>query len=211
MSRSWRCLWTTASTLKTWVYVLFVETRKLENRISENSVAWCISCFQSQASLLACVFVCLWVCVSVCLCVCVSVCVSQFSFSFKSMFPPLPLPSPRALAARLSRSLRRACACVRRKALAPRATRWIVARTRRATAAVVAVFCGVPLIQCMYVCIYRRTDAPQLYLGHAARVTWARAFAPVPRRQTIQTEPIFVSVGDTSFFICLMVGWLTNN
>ena len=48
----------------------------------------------------------------------------------------------------------------------------------------------------MYVCIYRKTDAPQLYpfpfKGHAARVTWARAYAAIPRRQTIQAGPLFV-------------------
>ena len=62
----------------------------------------------------------------------------------------------------------------------------------------------------MYVCIYRKTDAPQLYLfplkRHATRVTWATAYAPVPRRRTIQTWPSFVWVGHTSFH--RFGGWL---
>jgi hypothetical protein len=87
--------------------------------------------------------------------------------------------------------------------LAPHTKRYIAARAWRATAAAAAMFCCVTfntlyvcMYVCMYVCIYRKTDAPQLYpfpgKGHAARVTWARAYAPIPRRQTLQAGPLFV-------------------
>ena len=67
--------------------------------------------------------------------------------------------------------------------------------------------------ECPAVCIYRKIDAPQLYPfpfeADAARVACRRAYAPIPSRQTIQTGPLFVWVGDTSFlYIWWSTGWL---
>jgi hypothetical protein len=127
-------------------------------------------------------------------------------------FPsPLPFPSSRILVGRLLRFLERAC--VRRRTLVPRHTLNLRPNAAQYSGG------GGGVLRCyfntMYVCIYRKTDAPQLYLfsfkGHAARVTWARAYAPDPRRQTIQTGPLFVCVGDTSVFIYLVVRWLATN
>ena len=63
----------------------------------------------------------------------------------------------------------------------PRHTQ-VVARTRRGTAAVAAVFGCVTLILCAYVYIERQTPTAFSLKGRAARVTCARAYASIPRR-----------------------------
>ena len=199
-----RCFWTTARIQKNERLCFSKKPRTFENHTAENSVAWCISWFQFQASAVtfrrACrVFVsCMY------LCVCVSVCASWFPFAFKctgvfdvppfplcsllykcllpfSPPPPFPFPSPRTLVGSLLRFLERAC--VRRRTMAPRHT-----LNLRPNAAQHSSGGGGALrrhLNTMYACIYRKTDAPRLYLfpikGHAARVTWARAYAPDPK------------------------------
>jgi len=148
--RSSRYLWAAARTLKHGRLCFSKKTRTFEKQPRKTQLHDASHRFQSQASAVtsdvrACA--CLYpVCVFVCVCLSVFLCVLRgfrshssvkvfsaclplrllppppcMSFPIYSFFPPSP--SARALAARLSISLQRACACVLRKALAPRATR----------------------------------------------------------------------------------------
>ena len=112
---------------------------------------------------------CVCLCVCVCVSVCVSVCPSRLPFSFKCkgvfgvsppppfapssihVFPHILLLFPLPLRARARRTpvdipSTCVCLCTTQGVGSP-----------RAVAAVASVFCGV---NTMYVCIYRKTDAP---------------------------------------------------
>ena len=139
--RSSRYLWAAARTLKHGRLCFSKKTRTFEKQPRKTQLHDASHRFQSQVSAVtsdvrACA--CLYpVCVCLCVCVSVFLCVLRGFLSHSSvkvfsacLLLPLLLhspfttfPSARAIAARLSISLQRACACVLRKALAPRATR----------------------------------------------------------------------------------------
>ena len=163
---------------------------------------------------------CVCLCVCVCVSVCVSVCPSRLPFSFKCkgvfgvsppppfapssihVFPHILLLSPLPLRARARRTpvdipSTCVCLCTTQGVGSPRHT-----LSRRPHA---ARYSGgdVGVLRCyfntMYVCIHRKTDAPQLYLF------------PFKVMRRGSRGPLFVRVGDTSFLIYLMLRWLANN
>ena len=179
----------------------------------------------------------LCVCVCVCVSVCVSVCPSRLPFSFKCkgvfgvsppppfapssihVFPHILLLSPLPLRARARRTpvdipSTCVCLCTTQGVGSPRHT-----LSRRPHAARYSGGGG-GVLRCyfntMYVCIYRKTDAPQLYLFPFKVMRRGSRGQGLTRqilvaKQYKQGLYLFVLVTRVFLYIWWFVGWLLTN
>ena len=241
--RSSRYLWAAARTLKHGRLCFSKKTRTFEKQPQKTQLHDASHGFQSQASAVtsdvrACA--CLYpVCVCLCLCVCVSVflCVLRGFLSHSSVkvfsaclppppfapssihvFPHILLLSPLPLRARARRTpvdipSTCVCLCTTQGVGSPRHTlnrRPHAARHSGGDGGVLRCY-----FNTIYVCIYRKTDAPQLYLfpfkvmrrGSRGQGLTRQILVAKQYKQGLYLFELVTRV----FLIYLMVRWLANN